>query len=622
MTISRLRLRAGVTSVRSVLAVLSLAVLVAGLAPASAQSGGSQPVARSRSVRAIDGKAKSIKLKGKAPGADKSSLTYSIVSFPQHGQITDVDAAKGKLKYTADAGYSGEDFFSFTVSDGEATSDPATVSITVYKRGQAPTGPQLTADEVRAAVQTAALSLSDPSAAIAVVDRAGRVLAAYRRPGATNLDVERALALARTGAFFSNNQAPLSSRTIRVLGGIHFPPGVRNTPSSDLYGIELTNRGCDFNVDYNPGKAYPVYTNLQGTGPGLGIGTGKPDLLDSRPDLVDPGGFPLYKNRQVAGGIGVTVAMPGNFGTQGANPTVTAAEYAAFQAAAGGLLPLLPLPFPGRVILGGLELPFTPFLDALQEGFEIPLPPGAGPNAGEFNPSRFVAGPVAGGFAADGWLVGPMSGSRLSAAEVNRIVQQAVTEALRTRAAIRLPVGVPTSMVVAVGDLDGTILGLFRMPDSTIFSIDVALTKARNVVWFSTEGARDLPGIPQGTAVTNLTLYFGGQPFFPIGIDNSDPGPFYDLFLQDAARPCTQGSQPRNDNQSGIVWFPGSAPLYSGNALVGGLGVSGDGVTQDDVVTFGGTQGLEAPLGIRADNVFIRGVRMPYLKFNRRPNVP
>ena len=36
-------------------------------------------------------------------------------------------------------------------------------------------------------------------------------------------------------------------------------------------------------------------------------------------------------------------------------------------------------------------------------------------------------------------------------------------------------------MVISVSDLNGNILAIYRMPDSTIFSIDVALTKARNV---------------------------------------------------------------------------------------------------------------------------------------------
>jgi hypothetical protein len=67
--------------------------------------------------------------------------------------------------------------------------------------------------------------------------------------------------------------------------------------------------------------------------------------------------------------------------------------------------------------------------------------------------------------------------------------------------------------------------------------------------------------------------------------------------------------------------------LYQGGQLVGGLGVSGDGVEQDDLVSFGGTlavspmtgHSFQAPANIRADNLFVRGVRLPYLKFNRNP---
>src|SRR5256884_3867651 len=71
----------------------------------------------------------------------------------------------------------------------------------------------------------------------------------------------------------------------------------------------------------------------------------------------------------------------------------------------------------------------------------------------------------------------------------------------------------------------------------------------------------------------------------------------------DVANPCTQGSQTgaTNANKSGIVFFPGSAGLYRNGTLVGGLGVSGDGVDEDDYVTNGGTFGFEAPTSIRAD---------------------
>ena len=51
--------------------------------------------------------------------------------------------------------------------------------------------------------------------------------------------------------------------------------------------------------------------------------------------------------------------------------------------------------------------------------------------------------------------------------------------------------------------------------------------------------------------------------------------------------------------------------------LAGGLGISGDGVDQDDVVTVSGQAGFAAPLNIRADQFFVRGVRLPYQKFDR-----
>src|SRR6202167_35716 len=97
----------------------------------------------------------------------------------------------------------------------------------------------LTASDVTTLVQTAAQAADPNTMVIAVVDRAGNVLAVYRKPSAPALatgnfgaqvDVnELAVSLARTGAFFSNDQAPLSSRTVRFISGIHFPPGVSGT---------------------------------------------------------------------------------------------------------------------------------------------------------------------------------------------------------------------------------------------------------------------------------------------------------------------------------------------------------------------------------------------------------
>ena len=53
--------------------------------------------------------------------------------------------------------------------------------------------------------------------------------------------------------------------------------------------------------------------------------------------------------------------------------------------------------------------------------------------------------------------------------------------------------------------------------------------------------------------------------------------------------------------------------------IVGGFGVSGDGVNQDDLVTSAGIAGYEPPPELQADNFFVSGVRLPYQEFPRNP---
>ncbi|HYY72605.1 MAG TPA: hypothetical protein VE778_03330 [Candidatus Bathyarchaeia archaeon] len=85
---------------------------------------------------------------------------------------------------------------------------------------------------VQAAVNSVNLDM-----VVAVVDRAGFVLGVFRTQNAPTTATgnfgqaqdanDLAVALARTGAFFSNDQAPLSSRTVRFISGIHSPPASR-----------------------------------------------------------------------------------------------------------------------------------------------------------------------------------------------------------------------------------------------------------------------------------------------------------------------------------------------------------------------------------------------------------
>lgn len=495
-------------------------------------------------------------------------------------------------------------------SGGGGAAPPSSVTSPTLPNTQ-----MLSAADVSAIVQAAAAAAQSGTMTIAVVDRMGRILAVYGPSPSPQVtgnfgDMvpadELAVSLARTGAFFTNDEAPLSSRTVRFISGVHFPPGVMNAPNAALYGIENTNRGCTLSPTL--ATSVPPATTIAGTSPGLGVATGKADVMDSNASAVNPGGVPIFKNGQVVGGIGVT------------GVDFDVAEYVAFTASQIGTdgITLIPLPPPGEVVIDGVALPFVN---------QTTAPAGVTP--GTFDAALYIQGPTGNlGLPPEGDLLPPTNGpvGGLTAAQVTQILDNAETTADQTRALIRLPPDVQARMTIAVSDLDGTIIGLRRMTDGTVFSIDVAATKARNVIYFSgmTRTPMDLTGVPLGTAVTNRTIGFGAQPFFPPGINNSPLGPFFNVFVQDVNNPCTQGFQTPGPswpamNQSGIVFFPGSEPLYINGTLVGGLGVSGDGVDQDDFVTSGGGVGFEAPAAIRADQITIDGVRLPYLHFPRNP---
>ena len=65
--------------------------------------------------------------------------------------------------------------------------------------------------------------------------------------------------------------------------------------------------------------------------------------------------------------------------------------------------------------------------------------------------------------------------------------------------------------------------------------------------------------------------------------------------------------------------FAGGLPVYRNGTLVGAIGVSGDGIDQDDIIAAAGAASFAPPVGIRSDQIFVRGVRLPFLKFPARP---
>ena len=203
---------------------------------------------------------------------------------------------------------------------------------------------------------------------------------------------------------------------------------------------------------------------------------------------------------------------------------------------------------------------------------------------------------------------------------------------------IRLPINQPARMTISISDETGTILALYRMADGTVFSSDVAMTKARNAYYFSTREGYDVLRYDRAQRSEHDTLHvdagtarrqgLGGHRAHDqlrrasrssrrVSISTSSSRSRTasrstvrgSISTSTTARTrarkgpgATRGGNRSFLNQSGIVWFPGSVPLYRGDRVIGGLGVSGDGVEQDDYVSQLGSEGFHPPDALRVDN--------------------
>jgi len=134
-----------------------------------------------------------------------------------------------------------------------------------------------------------------------------------------------------------------------------------------------------------------------------------------------------------------------------------------------------------------------------------------------------------------------------------------------------------------------------------MFSWDVSVQKARTALFFSSPLATNLlPAQLQNKAISTRAVGFLAESMYPPGIQNKPPGPFIGLqenfsllplgvtnilngvFFTATNPPLTS---PDANLPNGITIFPGGFPLYRNGVLIGAIGVSGDGVDQDDLVS-------------------------------------
>jgi uncharacterized protein GlcG (DUF336 family) len=500
---------------------------------------------------------------------------------------------------------------------------------------------QLTAADVTKIISqavTRAVKVS-PDSVIAVTDREGDVLAVWVvRGGAAGMDeIATAVSKAGTAAFLSSNQDAFTSRTAGYIIQQHFPVGVSNTAPGPLVGVGLSNLFIsDINKFRNPGSVISF-----GSSPGATIVPVKFSSLDG-----SPGGLPLYKNGKLVGGIGVTGDgnQPPIIGFRSENPFVYVggADTDEDVALAGqkGFVPSSSITA-NNVLVGGIRLPYVSTSTATPKkivlmGNEDPSYPLMGaPAPFPYPVATFsgVTGEIRQPIVSD---VGPpINGqARLSAAEVASIINYAAQRVKITRAAIRLPIGTQMQAFITVVNnpnspgVAPTVLGTFRTGEATLFSWDVAVQKARTAVYYS---SNDFLSFGLNIAMSTRCVGFLAECNYPPGIDGNSPGPFngeqemFSGLLGDHCDPKQITLNPApvlNPNlPNGITIFPGGFPLYRNGVLVGAIGVSGDGVDQDDIVGASGTHDFLAPDAIRSDQFNFRGASLPYAKFPRDPGL-
>lgn len=520
------------------------------------------------------------------------------------------------------------------------------------------TAGNLTTTEVQTIISQAVSAAASLNRAVtvAVTDREGNVLGVFVMTGAPASTTIRsvgtpgrglegtvvpaslaAISKAGTGSLFSTSGNAFTTRTAGFIIQEHFPPGVQFRSGGPLYGVQFSSLPCS---DIKK--------------PALPLGLS-----------ADPGGLPIYKDGVAVGGIGVegdgiyTLDRDPTDFDQPVEELIAASGVRGFEAPA--------LIRADNILVDGIRLPYSnvtnpPALTTIPFGSLPGVVPGAFPILGA-QVSAFVPASVGGiGGEVDTrfspFIAGtaPAGPNALTASDVQTIIAHAAQQANITRAAIRQPLGSNARVTIAVVDAAGKVLGVFRQLDAPVFGFDVSVQKARTAAFYSNASAAtflnaagfgnyvsrasaDGLRLDGSIAFTDRAIGFLHRPFFPDGINDTAAGPFstplsewspFNVGLQldliqtnllaaigGASVPCT--TIPNLPN--GIQIFPGSVPLYKNGVLVGAIGISGDGVDQDDLIGAAGGNGFSPPPSIRSDQFFVRGVRLPFLKFPRSPNL-
>ena len=500
-----------------------------------------------------------------------------------------------------------------------------------------------------------------------------------------------AISMAVTGAYLSSSGNAFTSRTASQIVQDHFNPNENRQPGGPLFGVQFSQLTCSdlittptsstigpkaapLGLSAEPG-GLPLYKNGVVVG-GVGVmatGTYSLDLDILNTDT----------------NVNELVAVAGTFGfaapsgvradritVDGRTLRYVDSEAVKSNPAAAPVFSSIP---PTVGSLTATPLGGSPIVSGTAFGT-----PASGFRA-DVNPAFSGTGAFVLVDSADVNRYPPRAGTDglLTAAEVTQILKSAIEVANRARGQIRQPLGSSAQVTISVVDTSGVVLGLIRTPDAPIFGTDVSLQKARTAAFFSSvTAAAALSGLPpamfpsgavsiaafvpatrgflndpnafaNGIAYGNRGIGNLARPYFPDGITGANAGPLsvappnwsifnvglqLDLVFNEIAnalqlklnKGCAGQTPDALRLANGIQIFPGSVPIFRGNQLVGAIGVSGDGIDQDDMVSFLGlanagqilnTGIANAPAAIRNDNIVPQGegTRLRYVNCPQAP---
>ncbi|QTN27582.1 heme-binding protein [Rhodoferax sp. AJA081-3] len=495
-----------------------------------------------------------------------------------------------------------------------------------------------------------------------------------------------AISKALTGAYLSSAGNAFSTRTASQIVQQNFNPQEANQPSGPLFGVQFSQLGCsDLMRKQSDASLGPKRAPLGLSADPGGLPVYKGGRLVGGVGVMADGVYGLDVDiRNIDNDLDEQLALAAVRGFEApaditANRiTLDGRSLRYVDAVAGGASTATP----GLSTLPGSLL-------AVAGYFDPPVRPGvafgsvdSGLRADSAGFATHNAYIVVDG--ANNNLYPPRASTDglVTATEARQLLASALDVANRSRAQIRKPSGSTAQITVSVVGVDGDILGIARSPDAPVFSLDVSVQKARSAAFFSNPGSgAALQALPDasylnpvatssiGSYVTQLRNFLNrptalsdglafsarsvgnlARPLFPDGITATGNGPLskplpawspFSTGLQlDLSINAITGTPPLPavgctglpNLKNGLQIFPGGFPLYrvSGSTaqLVGAVGVSGDGVDQDDMVAFLGIANASrilgtglghAPTNMRADSLALPGGPLRYVQCPQAP---